>query len=79
MGRRAARQWDNMLRDAEENPLSEQLPPLALVFYRSVKSNFRFRAWGDAIFYPAMWMAFKRSKSIRVKIAKSIICKKELR
>ena len=67
----AARQWDNMLRDAEENPLPEELPPLALFFNRSVKSNFGFTAWGDAIFDPATWTAFKRSKSIRARIAKS--------
>ena len=67
----AARQWDNMLRDAEENPLLEELPPLALFLNRSVKSNFRFTSWGDAIFDPATWTAFKRSKSIRAMIAKS--------
>ena len=60
-----------MLRDADENPLSEELPSLALFFIRSVKSNFDFATWGDAIFYPATWMTFKRSKSIRNRIAKS--------
>ena len=41
----AERQWDNMLRDAVENPLPEELSPLALFFIRSVKSNFGFAAW----------------------------------
>ena len=52
----AERQWKNMLRDATENPLPE---PLALFFIRSVKNNFDFATWDDAIFYPAPWMAFK--------------------
>ena len=67
----AARQRDNMLRDTEENPLPEELPPLALFLNRSIKSNFEFTALGDAVFYPATWTAFKRSKSIRARIAKS--------
>ena len=67
----AERQWDNMLRDAAENPLPEELPPLALFFIRSVKGNFGFAAWGDALFDPATSTAFKRSKPIRNRIAKS--------
>ena len=65
----ATRQWKNMLRDAEENPLPEELPLIALFFNRSVKSNFGFTAWGDAIFDPAMWTAFKRSKPIRARMS----------
>ena len=55
----AAQQWNNMIRDAAKNPLPEELPLLSLFFIRSVKGNFGFAAWNDAIFYPFTWMAFK--------------------
>jgi hypothetical protein len=67
----AERQWENMFRDAAENPLPYELPPLAMFFIRSVKTNFNFATWGDALFDPATWTAFKRSKSIRNRIARS--------
>ena len=60
-----------MHRDAIENSLPNDLSPLALFLTRSVKDNFGFAAWGDAIFYHVMWTTFKRSKTTRNRIAKS--------